>query len=208
MFTPFQLAAISMEIAANADRLIAAHQNKRRSPARPARKENPNERRGRPTKKIINPFAGHIGPATEYERYPDFIMDVVQGIARLDWHNRKENSTDTSKPLSVRLLVDLLAFVDEISTSKVIGYSGLGLRHAQRYVKAIELMMPHLLASRPERLIEVMDSDGSQKQCPAYLRRMHIRETYWILTGGKPMNRSAHASLNRREPGGYDVDHD
>ena len=69
-------------------------------------------------------------------------------------------------------------------------------------------MMPHLLASRPERLIEVMDSDGSQKQCPAYLRRMHIRETYWILTGGKPMNRSAHASLNRREPGGYDVDHD
>lgn len=207
MLTATQLAAISMDIAANADRLIAAHQSNRRSPATPARKENLNERRGRPTKKIMNPFTSHIGPATKYGRYPDFAMDVVQGIARLDWHNRKENSTDTSKPLSVRLLMELLAFVDEISTNSIADYSGLGPRHAQRYVKAIGLMMPHLLASRPERLVEAMDSDDSQKLCPIYLRRIHIGKTYWALAGEKPMNRSAYYSLNQYGPDGHDADH-
>ncbi len=93
--------------------------------------------------------------------------------------------------------MNLLAFVDEISANSVSEYSGLGLRHAQRYVKAIDLMMPHLLASRPERLIEAMDSDGNQNRCTIYLRRMHIRETYRKLAGGIPMNRSAYYSLGR-----------
>lgn len=207
MLTPTQLAALSMNFAANADRLIEAHRKKRRSPASPVRKENPDERRGRPAKKIINPFVGHIGPATDCDRYPDFAMDVVQGIARLDWHNRKENSTEASKPLSVRVLLNLLAFVDEISANSVSEYSGLGVRHAQRYVKAIDLMMPYLLASRPERLISAMDGDGDQNRCPIYLRRRHIRETYRKLAGDIPMNRSAYYSLGRHRTGDQEDDY-
>lgn len=207
MLTPTQLASLSLDIEANADRLIATHQKKRPPHANPIRKRSPTERRGRPAKKISNRFVGHVGPSTEYDRYPDFAMDVVEGVARLDWHNRKENSTDTSKPLSVRLLMNLLAFVDEISTSSVADYSGLSPRHAQRYVKAIGLMMPHLLASRPERLIEAMDSDDSQKLCPIYLRRIHIGKTYWALAGDKPMNRSAYYSLNQCGPDGHDAGH-
>lgn len=199
MLTPAQLADFSMSIEANANRLIAAHQKSRPTTACLHRAKNPNERRGRPVKKIINRFAGQIGPATDYDRYPDFAMDVVQGISRLDWHNRKENSTECSKPLSVKLLMNILAFIDHVSTSSVAEYLGLGVRHAQRYVKAIELIMPHLLASRPERLIDAMDPDGSSKQCPLYLRRMHIREAYRVLAGDIPMDRAVYYSLGQHQ---------
>lgn len=60
--------------------------------------------RGRPTKIITNLFHGYIGPTTYYGQYPHFAMDILEGIARLDWHDRPIGSGGSSKPLSVSVL--------------------------------------------------------------------------------------------------------
>ncbi|UUW73638.1 hypothetical protein [Pseudomonas oryzihabitans] len=112
--------------------------------------------RGRPRKTIDNPFFGHLGPTTLWERYPKFAEDVLEGIARLDWHDRPIGNGGSSKPLSVRHLADVLANLHIITTVSIMGALRIGKRHAQRYVKAIELAIPFLLASRPENLIQEM----------------------------------------------------
>lgn len=173
MLTPTQLAEMHERIGANADRLITKRTQKRRGAATPANKA-PGENRGRPAKKIPNPFAFQIGPATEYDRYPAFAMDIIEGIARLDWHDRKEGGSDAAKPLSVKTLMNLLSSLEEISTASVMVFTGLGQRHALRYVKALELAMPRLMASRPHRLIDAMGDRSAVERCPTYLRRIHI----------------------------------
>lgn len=80
----------------------------------------------------------------------------MEGIARLDWHDRPIGNGGSSKPLSVRHLADVLANLHVITTVSIMGALGIGTRHAQRYVKAIELAIPFLLASRPENLIQEM----------------------------------------------------
>jgi hypothetical protein len=112
--------------------------------------------RGRPTKTIANLFHGIIGPTTDYGQYPTFAMDILEGIARLDWHDRPIGSGGSSKPLSVKRLVAILAELEVISAATIVAQCRLGLRQAQRYVKAIELAMPYLLKSRPEDLSHEM----------------------------------------------------
>ncbi len=112
--------------------------------------------RGRPTKIITNLFHGFIGPTTDYGQYPTFAMDILAGIARLDWHDRPIGSGGSSKPLSVKRLVAILAELDVVSAATVMAQYRLGLRQAQRYVKAIELAMPYLLKSRPDDLSHEM----------------------------------------------------
>lgn len=116
----------------------------------------PKRGRGRPTKTITNLFQGFIGPTTDYGQYPPFAMDILEGIARLDWHDRSIGSGGSSKPLSVKRLVAILAELEVVSAATVMTQYRLGLRHAQRYVKAIELAMPYLLKSRPDELIHLM----------------------------------------------------
>lgn len=141
--------------------------------------------RGRPSKIIANTFYGFIGPTTGYGRYPFFAMDILEGIARLDWHDRPIGSGGSSKSLSVRRLVDILADLESISAASVMGQYGLGLRNAQRYVKAIELAMPYLLKGRPEELIHEMQygflktsrvsewEDEAEPPTPEALAKLH-----------------------------------
>ncbi|SFW31827.1 hypothetical protein SAMN03159511_2245 [Pseudomonas sp. NFACC19-2] len=182
MFTPNQLAEMSERIGANADRLITKRTQKKRGTATLANKA-PGENRGRPARRIPNPFAFQIGPTTEYDRYPAFAMDIIEGIARLDWHDRKEGGTDASKPLSVKLLMTLLASLEEITTTAVMSLTELSQRHALRYAKALELAMPRLMASRPQHLIEAMGDRNAVERCPIYLRRIHTEKTYRVLGG-------------------------
>lgn len=112
--------------------------------------------RGRPTKIITNLFHGFIGPTTDYGQYPTFAMDILAGIARLDWHDRPIGSGGSSKPLSVKRLVGILAELEVVSAASVMDQYRLGLRQSQRYVKAIELAMPYLLKSRPDDLSHEM----------------------------------------------------
>ena len=116
----------------------------------------PKRGRGRPTKIITNLFYGFIGPTTDYGQYPHFAMDILEGIARLDWHDRPIGSGGSSKPLSVKRLVAILAELEVVSAASVMAQYRLGLRQAQRYVKAIELAMPYLLKSRPDELTHEM----------------------------------------------------
>jgi len=116
----------------------------------------PKRGRGRPTKLIDNPFYGFIGPTTNYGQYPHFAMDILEGIARLDWHDRPIDSGGSSKPLSVKRLVAILAELEVVSAAKVVDQYRVGLRQAQRYVKAIELAMLYLLRSCPNGLSHEM----------------------------------------------------
>lgn len=112
--------------------------------------------RGRPTKIITNLFHAFIGPTTDYGQYPTFALDILEGIARLDWHDRSIGSGGSSKPLSVKRLMGILAELEVVSAATIMDQYRLGLRQAQRYVKAIELAMPYLLRNRPEDLSHEM----------------------------------------------------
>lgn len=117
-----------------------------------AEAEPPKRGRGRPTKIINNLFQGFVGPHTYWGQYPKFAMDILAGIARLDWHDRAIGVGGSSKPLSVKRLVAILSELEVVSAATVTTQYRLGLRQAQRYVKAIELAMPYLLKSRPDGL--------------------------------------------------------
>ncbi|WP_157767143.1 hypothetical protein [Pseudomonas sp. HLS-6] len=198
MLSPGQLAELSQQLGANADRLIDAYNQKNLTIVKQQPKQkSASERRGRPPKRIANPFVGHVGPATEYGRYPAFTLDIIEGISRLNWHDRKEGSTETAKPLSVSVLMDLFASVEEITAATVKEFTGLELRQSQRYVKAIELAMPHVLASRPQRLIDAMGSHATPEDCPIYLRRMYVEKTYRALSGGVPLDGEIYCLLGQ-----------
>lgn len=141
--------------------------------------------RGRPTKNIANPFEGFIGPTTDYGQYPYFASDIIEGIARLDWHDRPIGKGGSSKPLSVKHLFGILAQLPEVTAASVGNFLGIGIRQAQRYVKAIELAMPYLLKSRPRCLASEMDNgfippmrpnnwtDMLAMPCPEQLAKLH-----------------------------------
>lgn len=198
MLTAPQLEELNLRIATNADRLINSHLAKLR-PTNSSRNRgrNPDERRGRPARRILNPLVGRIGPTTEWGRYPAFAMDILEGVARLDWHDREAGAAEASKPLSVRTLVDLLASVEQITTASIAAFIGAGPRHAQRYLKAIELAMPRLLADRPQGLIrEARDADD-KAGCPIHLRRMYIEKTYRALAKGEPLGQTAYCLMDQ-----------
>ena len=113
LLTPEQLVELDRRIGARADALIAVRQ--RAKPQTLTKTTN----RGRPSKSIHNPFFSFIGYGTSYERYPQFAMDIVEGIARLDWHDRAIGSSGKSMPLSVRNLMVTLESLPAVSTAAV-----------------------------------------------------------------------------------------
>ncbi|WP_019341955.1 hypothetical protein [Stutzerimonas stutzeri] len=139
--------------------------------------------RGRPPRTITNLFAGLIGPTTGFGRYPFFAMDIIEGVARLDWHDH--GSTEVSKPLSVKRLMLILETIEVVTTATVSELLGIGARHAQRYVKAIQLAIPFLMKSRPKHLIDDMegnlpiglttfwDDTDPVPPCPVDLAKLH-----------------------------------
>lgn len=188
MLSAAQIAALSARVGANADRAIQTFLAKSGQPAPIVKKQlakpAKTTRRGRPAKQIVNHFCGLIGPTTTYGRYPFFVQDIIEGIARLNWHDRSTDKGGSSKPLSVRSLMVILESVEEVTADSVAAIIGTKTRQAQRYVKAIELAMPFLMKSRPKRLVFEMDLPEDEFVNAIY--RQKLRETCLELLDDLP----------------------
>ncbi|MFJ2678814.1 helix-turn-helix domain-containing protein [Pseudomonas sivasensis] len=162
LLSPAELEALNARIAANADQWLAdnAPKTKTKLPRKPK------STRGPKPKMIENPFYGFIGCTTYWGRYPAFAMDIIVGIARLDWHDRPAGIGGKSMPLSVRNLVVILESLPVVTNEGVEDLLQLGERHARRYVKAFELIVPRMMESRPRSLINEMDGiEPEPKAC-------------------------------------------
>jgi hypothetical protein len=85
----------------------------------------------------------------------------------------------------VKHLFGILAQLPEITAASVEDFLSIGVRQAQRYVKAIELAMPYLMKSRPIGLASEMDhglilpmrrndwTDALPAPAPATLVKLH-----------------------------------
>lgn len=156
LLTPEELAALDARIGANADALIAAHW-KNRFQIKVAAGGAGAGKSGRPIKKFMNPFYRHLGPQSDYGRYPAFAIDALTSIARLDWYGERKASAGKYMPLSVRKMVEVLECVELVTTQNVQDCLRLQERHTQRYVKAVEMVIPLMMKARPQALIDEMD---------------------------------------------------
>ncbi|RDL12908.1 helix-turn-helix domain-containing protein [Pseudomonas jessenii] len=162
LLSPAELEALNTRIAANADKWLADNAPKTRTAA----PRKPKSERGRKSKIIENPFYGFIGCTTYWGRYPVFALDIIEGIARLDWYDRAIGVGGKSTPLSVRNLAVTLESLSVVTNEAVQKLLQLGERHARRYVKAIEMIVPWMMESRPRSLINEMDGiDPEPKAC-------------------------------------------
>lgn len=162
LLSPAELEALNARISANADKWLANNAPKTRSKTERKLKSN----RGAKPKMIENPFYGFIGCTTHWGRYPVFALDIIEGVARLDWHDRPTGIGGKSMPLSVRSLVVILESLPAITNETVEDLLQLRERHARRYVKAIELIIPRMMESRPQSLINEMEGiEPEPKSC-------------------------------------------
>ena len=157
-----QLVAMSARMGANADQWL----EKKLKPTK-HKKPNADKADGRPPKVIANPFAGYLMRLDDYGRgFPLFALDIIEGIARLDWHNRDIGEGGISKPLSVRRIITVLEWLPEITNEAVEYLLNLGERHARRYVKAAELAIPRMMKCRPDSLKYEMEGiEPPRKPC-------------------------------------------
>lgn len=147
-----ELEALDARIGANADRWLKDHAPTNVSQA----KRTPKNNRGPKPRVVENPFYGLIGCTTCWGRYPVFALDAIEGIARLDWHSRGIGDSGKSMPLSVSNLTVILENLPIITNEAIEDLLQLGERHARRYFKAIELIIPWMMKSRPQSLINEM----------------------------------------------------
>lgn len=162
LYTKQELEVMSARIGFNADQWLAAKLKPPRSRRPRAKVAN-----RRPAKVLMNPFAGFLLKVDDIGRcYPLFAMDIIEGIARLDWHNRDIGQGGISKPLSVRRIITVLEWLPVITNEAVGELLSLGERHARRYVKAAELAIPHMMRCRPDMLRYEMDGiEAPRKPC-------------------------------------------
>lgn len=162
LFTKQELDAMSAQMGANADQWLKNKLKPTKTRVPKAIKAN-----RRPPKVIANPFSGHLMHLDDRGRtYPPFAMDIIEGIARLDWHDRKIGQGGVSKPLSVRRIVIILEWLPEITNEAVEDLLDLGERHARRYVRAAELAIPWMMKCRPDSLRYEMDGiEPPRKPC-------------------------------------------
>ncbi|SEE44929.1 helix-turn-helix domain-containing protein [Pseudomonas kilonensis] len=153
MLTPIELEALNARIAANADALITSKMKENNYNREPKGASGPKP------KVIVNPFVGHIWSVEDNKKqaYPEFAMDIIEGVCRLDWHDRPIGAGGISKPLSVKKLINILEWLPEITNEKIEDFLSLEERHARRYVKAAELVIPRMMKCRPAHLSMVMD---------------------------------------------------
>ena len=142
---------LNTRIATNADKWLGlqALKNKMKSAAPEQQLKSAS---GRKPNIVENPFCGYIGHDTCWGRYPAFAIGIIEGIARLDWHDRSIDTDGRSMPLSVRNLVKILEHLPVVSNATVEVYLRLGERHARRYVKAIKAIVPQMMKYCPKTL--------------------------------------------------------
>lgn len=98
---------------------------------------------------LDNTVIDYIGSTTTYGLYPRWAMDIIEGVARLDWDSKPSDSKLKSSPLSVKNLCTILSLQEQISTESISDCLGVKERHARRYMQACKLMMPFLEKSLP-----------------------------------------------------------
>lgn len=157
-----ELEALNARLSANADKWLADNAPKTKSKAERKTKSN----RGRKPKMIENPFYGFIGCTTHWGRYPVFAESIIEGVARLDWHDRPDGKGGKSMPLSVRNLAVILERLPVFSNEIVEDLLQLGERQARRYFKAILLIVASMVESRPQSLLNEMEGiEPEPKPC-------------------------------------------
>ena len=106
LLSPAKVEAMHARFEANATQWLA-----RNAPTiKTIEPRQPESGLGRKPKSIVNPFYGFIGCTTHRGRYPVFAMDIIEGIARFDWHDRDLDVGGKSMPLSVRSLMRSLHY--------------------------------------------------------------------------------------------------
>ncbi|WP_256357735.1 helix-turn-helix domain-containing protein [Pseudomonas sp. PDM28] len=160
LLPPAKLEALNTRISANADQWLVDN-----APITKAKlTRTPKAASGRKRTIIENPFFGFIGCMSYWGRYPEFAMDIIEGVARLDWHDRPIGKGGKSVPLSVRNLVVVLEYLQIVTNEAVEDLLQLKERHARRYVKAIEKIIPRMMESRPRALIYEMEGIKSEPE--------------------------------------------
>lgn len=162
LLSPAELEALNARFAANAKKWLIEN-----APApKVVSQRNLKNASGRKPKAIENPFYMYIGCMTDWGRYPVFALDIIEGVARLDWHGRAIGVGGKSTPLSVRRLAVILESLPVVTTDSVMDLLPLEARHASRYVKAMELIIPRMMECRPETLRNEMEGiEPEPKPC-------------------------------------------
>lgn len=157
LFSESELKVLNNRIAANADKWLGEKVQKNKDASKVKNPLQQKSNIGRKSAVVMNPFSEFIGPTTYWERYPAFAMDIIEGIARLDWHDRPIGVGGKSMPLSVRRIVDILERLPIVTNDAVKALLDLEKKHAGRYVKSIKLIVPHMMKSRPISLYNEME---------------------------------------------------
>tara|TARA_R100001143_G_C3330873_1_gene119357 strand:+ start:84 stop:611 length:528 start_codon:yes stop_codon:yes gene_type:complete len=112
--------------------------------------------RGRKPEEVHNPFAGLKALLREDQEtiraygYPAWLDDVLRGVASLDWYRPNARSI----PLSVRHMLLILDQLPVITAAEVANLLLVEIRQAQRYVQALRIAMPYLVAGMPVGTLE------------------------------------------------------
>lgn len=140
-------------ISKNADKLISDHYNslKRKPVIEDVQEETETKatKLGRKPAMLSNTIIDYIGKTTIYGLYPYWALDIIEGVARLDWDSKPTDSPNKSSPLSVKKLCLILSSQEEINTKEISLSFDIQERHARRYMQACKLMMPYLERSVP-----------------------------------------------------------
>lgn len=135
MLTKEQIQTLDRRISSNADKII------KRVTSKLAPKPNP-KGLGRPAvsiPNIIQPEMLEVLHEGE-DNWPLWVDDVVQGVARLDWYRNGHNV-----PLSTKNIVRCFAYLETIDAYQISHLLGIGLRQAQVYLKACQLVHERLV---------------------------------------------------------------
>jgi len=112
--------------------------------------------RGRKPEEVHNPFTGLKALLREDQEtirtygYPAWLDDVLRGVASLDWYRPNARSI----PLSVRHMLLILEQLPVITAAEVANLLLVEIRQAQRYVQALRIAMPYLIAGMPAGTLE------------------------------------------------------
>lgn len=145
------LEALNARIAANADQWLRDNAPKTRLQRKPKGMSGPKP------KAVDNPFYGFYGCLTDEGRYPDYAIDIIEGVVRLDWHDRPIGIGGKSMPLSKRNIAIIIESLPSITNEAVEDLLQLKERHARRYFRAIKLILPRMMDNRPLLLRNEME---------------------------------------------------